>query len=103
MHRLIPYVLMYVFVCCPDATRSAAAQHAPQHDPLPSWNSGQTKTAILDFVRQVTTKGTPDFVRPEERITVFDNDGTLWAEQPAERCAGRAAHFDRLIFRRFIQ
>ncbi len=83
MHRLIPYVLMYVFVCCPDATRCATAQHARQQNPLPSWNSGPTKTAILDFVRQVTTKGTPDFVRPEERITVFDNDGTLWAEQPA--------------------
>jgi phosphoglycolate phosphatase-like HAD superfamily hydrolase len=51
-------------------------------DPLPSWNEGSTKQSILDFVRGVTTSGDPDFVAPEERIAVFDNDGTLWSEQP---------------------
>ena len=51
-------------------------------DPLPSWNDGQTKQAILAFVEKVTTDGSPDFVPPAERIAVFDNDGTLWAEQP---------------------
>ena len=51
-------------------------------DPLPSWKDGKTKQAIMQFVKQVTTKGSPKFVRPVERIAVFDNDGTLWAEQP---------------------
>ena len=52
-------------------------------DPLPSWNEGQTKQQILDFVRNVTTASSSNFVPQEERIAVFDNDGTLWAEQPA--------------------
>jgi phosphoserine phosphatase len=51
-------------------------------DPLPSWRDGATKRAILDFVKQVTTKGGPDYVPPAERIATFDNDGTLWAEKP---------------------
>lgn len=50
-------------------------------DPLPSWNAGAAKRAIVDFVGRVTTEGA-DFVAPAERIAVFDNDGTLWAEQP---------------------
>lgn len=53
-----------------------------QTDPLPSWNSGAAKTAITDFVARVTTPGAPDFVPMEERIAVFDNDGTLWTEYP---------------------
>lgn len=53
-----------------------------QSDPLPSWNDGATKQAILDFVVRVTQAGGPDHVTPAERIAVFDNDGTLWAEQP---------------------
>src|SRR5262245_41775236 len=51
-------------------------------DPLPSWNEGASKKAIVDFVARVTTKGSKDFVPPAERIAVFDNDGTLWSEQP---------------------
>ena len=51
-------------------------------DPLPSWNDGKTKQAIIEFVTKVTKQGSPDFVAPEERIATFDNDGTLWAEQP---------------------
>ena len=51
-------------------------------DPLPSWNEGATKQAIITFVTQVTTDGAPTFVPPAERIATFDNDGTLWAEQP---------------------
>src|SRR5438876_10893256 len=51
-------------------------------DPLPSWNDGATKKSITDFVAKVTTEGSPDFVLPEERIATFDNDGTLWCEQP---------------------
>jgi phosphoserine phosphatase len=55
---------------------------AAQTDPLPSWNDTAPKAAILDFVARVTKDGGPDFVAPAERIAVFDNDGTLWAEQP---------------------
>ena len=51
-------------------------------DPLPSWNDGAAKTAILSFVEQVTEAGGEHYVPPPERIAVFDNDGTLWSEQP---------------------
>jgi phosphoserine phosphatase len=53
-----------------------------QTDPLPSWNEGPVKRAILDFVPKVTTAGNRDFVPVAERIACFDNDGTLWIEQP---------------------
>jgi phosphoglycolate phosphatase-like HAD superfamily hydrolase len=53
-----------------------------QTDPLPSWNDGAVKKAIIDFVPRVTTPGGPDFVPVDQRIATFDNDGTLWAEQP---------------------
>src|SRR5918999_5176480 len=53
-----------------------------QEDPLPSWNDGAAKSAIVDFVEAVTTDGGPEYVPPAERIATFDNDGTLWAEQP---------------------
>ncbi len=51
-------------------------------EPLPSWNEGPAKKAIIEFVTKVTKQGGPDFVPPAERIATFDNDGTLWAEQP---------------------
>jgi phosphoglycolate phosphatase-like HAD superfamily hydrolase len=51
-------------------------------DLLPSWNDGVAKRAILDFVANVTTLNSPSFVPPSDRIAVFDNDGTLWVEQP---------------------
>lgn len=51
-------------------------------DPLASWNDGDAKKAIVQFVSDVTTKGGPKYVAPEERIATFDNDGTLWCEQP---------------------
>ncbi len=51
-------------------------------DPLPSWNDGSAKQAITGFVTKTTTAGSPDFVPASGRIAVFDNDGTLWSEQP---------------------
>lgn len=51
-------------------------------DPLPHWNPGPTKQSILDFVRRVTEPGGSEEVSPEDRIAVFDNDGTLWCEKP---------------------
>ena len=51
-------------------------------DPLPSWNDGPAKQSIVSFVEKVTTEGSPSFVPVPERIATFDNDGTLWCEQP---------------------
>jgi len=62
------------------ATACATGQRA--RDPLPSWNNGPAKQAIEDFVRTTTYKSSSNFVPPEERIATFDNDGTLWCEQP---------------------
>lgn len=53
-----------------------------QSDPLPSWNAGASKKAIIDFVTKTTKEGTTDFVPEADRIATFDNDGTLWSEQP---------------------
>lgn len=53
-----------------------------QSDPLPSWNDGATKKSITEFVGRVTRDGGPDFVPVPEQIATFDNDGTLWTEQP---------------------
>ncbi len=53
-----------------------------QTDPLPSWNDGPAKKAILEFVRATTDKASPKFVPPEARIATFDQDGTTWVEQP---------------------
>ena len=61
------------------ATPAALTQVA---DPLPSWNDTAPKAAIVAFVDKVTREGTPDFVAEPERVAVFDNDGTLWVEQP---------------------
>lgn len=51
-------------------------------EPLPSWNDGKSKTAIVDFVARVTAGDSPDYVPAAERIATFDNDGTLWCEKP---------------------
>jgi phosphoglycolate phosphatase-like HAD superfamily hydrolase len=60
----------------------ALASLAAADEPLPSWNEGQAKRAIVDFVKRVTADGGADFVPLAERIAVFDNDGTLWIEKP---------------------
>jgi hypothetical protein len=64
------------------ASIGAGSAQAQTPDPLPSWNDGAAKSAILDFVARLTREGSPDFVPVPERIATFDNDGTLWAEQP---------------------
>jgi phosphoglycolate phosphatase-like HAD superfamily hydrolase len=68
----------WVFVLAILGARPAAAQS----DSLPSWNDGAAKKSIVAFVEKVIKEGSPDFVKPAERIAAFDNDGTLWAEQP---------------------
>lgn len=63
--------------CCAVGPRTDLDDQA-----LPSWREGETRTAIIDFVRRTTRAESPDFVPPADRIAVFDNDGTLWSEQP---------------------
>src|SRR5689334_9493609 len=58
-----------------------AIAHA-RADELPSWSEGEQKAELLQFVDRVTRKDSPDYVEPAQRIAVFDNDGTLWVEQP---------------------
>ena len=64
------------------ALLSLAAPVLAQSDPLPSWNDGPAKQAIVEFVQKTTTQGGPQFVPPAERIATFDQDGTLWVEHP---------------------
>lgn len=61
----------------------SGAAHSEAMDPLPSWNDGPTKEAIVGFVEKVTEDGGPDYVPPADRVATFDNDGTLWVEKPA--------------------
>ncbi|WP_040353399.1 HAD family hydrolase [Blastopirellula marina] len=76
-HDLILTGLLFVTIA-----GSALAQSATPMDPLPSWNEGKSKAAIVEFVERVTDQSSPDFVPVAERIATFDNDGTLWSEQP---------------------
>ncbi len=71
--------LIIAVIVCTLLFATTALQAA---DPLPSWNDGKAKQAIIEFVEKITTTGSADFVNQPERIAVFDNDGTLWAEQP---------------------
>ena len=64
------------------STPGAALTAATAVDPLPSWNDGAAKQAIVDFVKTTTDKNNPKFVQPEDRIATFDQDGTTWVEQP---------------------
>ncbi len=61
---------------------AVTASVARAQNPLPSWNDGAAKKAIVDFVQATTTQGSPKFVPPAERIATFDQDGTLWVEHP---------------------
>ena len=69
--------LLLILICGLVVATTAAAA-----DPLPSWNDGPTKEAIVGFVEKVTKSGSPDFVPENQRIATFDNDGNLWSEQP---------------------
>ena len=59
-----------------------AGAHVTADEVLPSWNDGKARTAIIDFVERTTSAGSPDYVPAADRIAVFDQDGTLWVEQP---------------------
>ena len=82
---LICVLLAAVLAACTTRTTEDATTPtttAALTDPLPSWNDGAARQAIVAFVKKVTTQVDPEFVPEPERIAVFDNDGTLWAEQP---------------------
>jgi phosphoglycolate phosphatase-like HAD superfamily hydrolase len=78
MSRYFTFLMLYVIVmaCNPPKARNAIT------DPLPSWNEGPTKEAIVEFVTHTTNPDDRYFIPEEERIAVFDNDGTLWSERP---------------------
>lgn len=76
------FALVLIAVTPTIAYRIVVTPAFGQADPLPSWNDGTAKKSIVGFVRKVTKEGSPEFVPVAERIAVFDNDGTLWAEQP---------------------
>jgi len=78
--RLGTFVRSFVAALIVSALAVSAA--FAQTDPLPSWNDGPAKQAIVSFVEKVTDKEGKDYVPPEDRIATFDNDGTLWVEQP---------------------
>ncbi|CAG2137516.1 hypothetical protein LMG19282_01347 [Cupriavidus campinensis] len=65
-----------------DPAANSATPSAQQTDALPSWRDGPAKQAIVKFVSDVTRQGSPTYVPPEQRVAAFDNDGTLWSEQP---------------------
>jgi hypothetical protein len=86
MHVYPTFAAIAVYLAALTGSSSSAAaperaDSARADDPLASWNEGPSKKAIVDFVARVTTAGSPGFVKPAERIAVFDN-GTLWCEQP---------------------
>jgi phosphoglycolate phosphatase-like HAD superfamily hydrolase len=75
--HLIALLLGFALLACGPTPGGAQAV-----DPLPSWNDGPTKQSILDYVTRVTKEGGPDYVELKDRLATFDNDGTLWVEQP---------------------
>ena len=70
-------ILVFTLTACLSFSLSSKAA-----DPLPSWNATKTRQAIVDFVEAVTDPKSKSFVKPEDRIATFDNDGTLWVENP---------------------
>lgn len=85
--RVIQHALSIVLISIAlglSAAQPAVSQRAQpgQGDPLPSWNDGEAKRGIIDFVTRVTREGGPDFTPVADRIATFDNDGTLWVEKP---------------------
>jgi len=65
-----------------ESQQTRQGRQTSMDDPLPSWNDGGTKSSIIGFVQRVTDQSSPDFVPEPQRIATFDNDGTLWSEQP---------------------
>jgi len=73
---------LFLIGCQPVQKQKIETAETVVSDPLPSWSEGPAKKSIIDFVNVVTTEASADFILPADRIATFDNDGTLWAEQP---------------------
>ncbi|SBO41789.1 HAD family phosphatase [Cyanobium sp. NIES-981] len=82
VRTLLPSLLLAPLLWMAPLAAATANPAVPTDQPLPSWREGSARQRILEFVAAVTTPGAPGFVAPAERIAVFDNDGTLWSEQP---------------------
>ena len=84
LHRILSPlgIMLTVVLLASGGLAFGAPASAQTVEPLTSWNDGNAKQSIIAFMEQVTKAGSPDFVPPAERIAVFDNDGTLWAERP---------------------
>ncbi|MGB5379243.1 HAD family hydrolase [Muriicola sp.] len=83
---LVLYLSIISFVGCGENTKTenpVGTVTEMSTDPLPSWNEGVTRDAIIAYVKDVTTEGSENFIPMSERIATFDNDGTLWSEKPA--------------------
>jgi len=77
--RLALLVVCITYIACVGQPTAPISQVA---DPLSSWNEGETKRSIVDFIKRISDETGGEYVPPSERIAVFDNDGTLWSEQP---------------------
>jgi len=75
-------IKLFVAVLSINLFHSCSVKQTDSIDPLPSWNNGKNKQTIIDFVNDVIEENSPNFVRSVDRIATFDNDGTLWSEQP---------------------
>jgi hypothetical protein len=80
--KRFPTTLLLISIFLVSACLQEKDQDSKVYD-LRSWNEGKVKTAITSFVKEVTDKNNPNYIPPTERIATFDNDGTLWSEQPA--------------------
>ncbi len=81
MRRCTPAAIA-ILIATLAAWRAPADVQVTPADPLPSWNDGPSKRAVIAFVTKVTKEGAPDFVPKDERVATFDHDGTLWCEKP---------------------
>jgi len=87
LFKMKPNIILLLFVVimvmgCTKSAQDVSSSTPVTTDPLPSWNEGTTKSSIIDFVTNTTKEGGKDFIIPSDRIACFDNDGTLWSEQP---------------------
>ncbi len=78
---LLSFICLIAASCGSSGSQGSGAEKLVL-DPLPSWNEGPVKTALIDFVHKTTKNGSPDFIPVSDRIACFDNDGTLWSEHP---------------------
>ena len=81
-HRIIRNAMLSVMGALALTACESAMSPPPAPDPLPSWNDGPVKSAVREFVQAVSDPDGADYMPPPERVAVFDNDGTLWSEQP---------------------